>query len=86
MHARQKYSSYGNIGGPREVIKAGREVVESQMAGAFASQTFLSLDRLHLREIPKKCSFNLDFVHKGGGGGGVPKQSKSFGTLFVHKQ
>ena len=31
----------------------------------------------------KKCSFNLNFVNKGGRG--VPKQTKKFGTLFVNK-
>ena len=38
-----------------------------------------------VRELPpKKCSFNLDFVHKGEGGG-VPKQTKSFETLFLNQ-
>ena len=47
IQARQKYSkilNFGIRGGPREVIKAGSEVVESQIAGAFASPKFLSLD------------------------------------------
>ena len=36
-----------------------------------------------LGTFPKqKCSFNMDFFHKGG----VPKQSKSFGALFMHQQ
>ena len=36
-----------------------------------------------LRELLiKKCSFLLEFFHKGGG---VPRQSKSFWTLFVHQ-
>ena len=35
------------------------------------------------RRSQKKCSFNLDFVHKGGGGGRVQRQTKRFWTLFV---
>ena len=31
---------------------------------------------------PKKCSFYLDFVHKGGGG---PTKTKRFGALFVNQ-
>ena len=40
---------------------------------------------MQLRELlKKKCSLIMDFFQKGGGGD--PRQSKSFGTLFLHQQ
>ena len=48
-HATPNNYSTGNRGvQPSQAIEAGREVVESQTAGAFAPPTFLSLDLLYL--------------------------------------